>query len=126
MAEVTIKEAASRLGVTEVTIRRRIRSGDVHAHQQSRPQGFTWVVELPDEEEQPVAAVGHAQENGTSSKVEDALQEIIKSKDEMIEVLRHELEGRGREVQELHVLLQQTQAALPAPKENRPWWRRLW
>jgi hypothetical protein len=27
----------------------------------------------------------------------------------------------------LHVLLQQAQAALPAPKEDHPsWWQRLW
>jgi hypothetical protein len=35
-----------------------------------------------------------------------------------------ELEARRREVQELHVLLQTAQA-LPAPRESRPWWRRL-
>ena len=36
-----------------------------------------------------------------------------------------QLESKDKQIGELHVLLQQTQAALPAPKENRPWWR-LW
>ena len=48
-----------------------------------------------------------------------------------MEVLRREmdskdveLEARRREVQELHVLLQQAQAALTAPIENhRSWWQ---
>jgi hypothetical protein len=35
-----------------------------------------------------------------------------------------ELEARRREVQELHVLLQQAQAALSAPvRTQRSWWR---
>ena len=42
---------------------------------------------------------------------------------ETVAILSEELEARRREVQELHVLLQHAQAALPAPKENRPWWR---
>ncbi len=122
MAELTIKQAAVRLGVTEVTIRRHINSGDLHAHQQPRPQGFTWVVELPDHEDQPEPAPAQ-QDDGISTRVEEALHDIIKRQDETLEVLRGEPEARGREVQQLHVLLQQAQAALPAPKENRPWWR---
>jgi hypothetical protein len=44
----------------------------------------------------------------------------------MVSMLQHQLEVREREVQELHVLLQQAQAALPAPRDHRPWWQRLW
>ena len=129
MSEFSIKDAAQHLGVTEVTIRRRIRDGHLHAHQQPRPQGFTWVVELPEEEGQPSSPPGQANDEDEIGglKREDALQDIIKRQDETIEHLRHELEGRGREIQELHVLLQHAQAALPAPKEDRqPWWQRLW
>ena len=31
-----------------------------------------------------------------------------------------------RQLSELHVLLQQTQAALPPARDGRPRWRRLW
>jgi predicted RNase H-like nuclease (RuvC/YqgF family) len=86
------------------------------------------VVELPDEEGQPSSPPGQANDEDEIEglKREDALQGIIKRQDETIEHLRHELEARGREIQELHVLLQQAQATLPAPKDNRPWWHRLW
>jgi uncharacterized membrane protein len=46
---------------------------------------------------------------------------------DQLEAKDKQIEARGREVQELHVLLQQTQAALPVPKEDHhSWWRRLW
>ena len=61
--------------------------------------------------------------------VQDAVQD---DKDKLIEVLQAQVESQGaqleartREVQELHVLLQQTQAALPPARDPRPWWRRL-
>jgi hypothetical protein len=43
-----------------------------------------------------------------------------------LEVADRELEARRREVQELHVLLQQAQAALPAPVGTRQHWWRFW
>ncbi len=49
MALISIKEAAQRLEVAETTVRRRIRNGEVRARQVARPQGFVWMVELPDE-----------------------------------------------------------------------------
>jgi hypothetical protein len=39
--------------------------------------------------------------------------------------MRSQLEAKDKQIEQLHVLLQQAQAALPAPRENRPWWR-LW
>jgi hypothetical protein len=125
LSEFSIKDAAQRLGVTEVTIRRRIRDGHLHAHQQPRPQGFTWVVELPEEEGQPSSPSGQANDEDETEGLnrEDALQGIIKRQDETIEHLRYELEARGREIQELHVLLQQAQAALPTPRDSRSWWQ---
>ncbi len=47
--------------------------------------------------------------------------------EQMVSILQSEVESRRREVQELHVLLQQAQAALPSPRGGRPWsqlWRR--
>jgi predicted site-specific integrase-resolvase len=48
MAKVTIKEAADRLGIVEATVRRRIHRGELQAVQESTPQGFVWMVEVPD------------------------------------------------------------------------------
>jgi hypothetical protein len=128
VATVSIKEAAHLLGVTEVTIRRRIRNGDLQAHQQERPQGFTWMVEVPDD--MPLLASDEV----ATPEFHKALQDIIRRQDETIAQLHEQLqtkdqqlEAKDRQIGELHVLLQQAQAALPAPKEDRQsWWHRLW
>jgi excisionase family DNA binding protein len=48
MALVTIKEAAQRLNLSEDSIRRRIRSGELPSKQTPTRQGFIWMVEIPD------------------------------------------------------------------------------
>ena len=115
MAAVTIQEAARHLGVSQDTIRRRIRKEELQARQTPTPQGFRWVVELEDLEED---RTGGAQvEDGQDVReLVDALRSQLQSQGE-------ELVARRREVQELHVLLQQK--ALPEAG-GRPWWRRLW
>jgi hypothetical protein len=45
---LSIQEASHRLGVTEHTIRRRLRKGELQGEQVPRPQGFTWVVIVDD------------------------------------------------------------------------------
>jgi excisionase family DNA binding protein len=50
MELVTVPEAARRLGVTEDTVKRRLRKGELQGERKERSQGYTWMVELPDEE----------------------------------------------------------------------------
>ena len=45
---------------------------------------------------------------------------------ELVDTLKEELARRNTQMEQLHVLLQQAQAALPVPKENRRSWWRLW
>ena len=45
---LSIQEASHKLGVTEHTIRRRLHKGDLRGEQVPRPQGFTWVVIVDD------------------------------------------------------------------------------
>ena len=122
MASVTIKEAAERLGISEVTIRRRLRTGQLKGYQESPPTG-KWFIEVSDDDFGQ-GGVG-ADEDDDSLELADALRDTIKRQDEVIDLLKRQLETRDREVQELHVLLQQ--AALSAPREDhQSWWRRLW
>jgi excisionase family DNA binding protein len=109
---LTIAEAAQRLRLSEQTVRRRIRSGELQATQMSSPGGFSWVVEVPDDPP-------------TDTPDNQSLRELVDELRARVAAQDAELEARRREVQELHVLLQQAQAALPAPKGGRPWWR-LW
>jgi hypothetical protein len=132
-----MEEAAKRLGVSVATIRRRLHSGELQGFQEPTSQGFKWLVEVP--ESATVGTPSKSKSQTDSKGVSDSVSDLdgdmsgvyttngkVGALKETIAILREELEARRREVQELHVLLQHAQAALPAPKENRSWWRRVW
>ena len=105
---VTIAEAAQILRLSERTIRRRLQVGELTGSRMASPGGYTWLVDVPDE-----APIGES----------DRTEALIARLEAQVEAQAQELEARRREVQQLHVLLQQAQAALPAPRNGRPWWR---
>jgi Tfp pilus assembly protein FimV len=81
--------------------------------------------EAEDREDQSLAelvAAFSARVEGQQELIE-ALQSQIQAQKDQLEAKDKQIEARGREMQELHVLLQQAQAALPAPRDNRSWWR---
>jgi hypothetical protein len=124
MERVSISEAAIRLGVTQDTIRRRIRKGELAASQEPRPQGYVWFVDVP-EEELSAEDPSHPDFKEENSDVQ-LLREMMELLREELKTKDRQLEAREREVQELHVLLQQFQMALPAARDNRSWWHKLW
>ena len=126
MQEVTIAEAARCLGMSIDSIRRRIAKNELKARKVPSPHGEIYLVELPDEAvpAPDPAAIGEKEDNTVA----------IEAMRKTISILETELEARRREVQELHVLLQQAQKQLPPGKtedvkEEVPdkvsWWRRL-
>ncbi|MDD5082250.1 MAG: hypothetical protein PHU08_02630 [Dehalococcoidales bacterium] len=117
MQEIPIVEAAKRLGMSTDSIRRRISRGGLKARKVASPHGEMYLVEIPDDTAAGQASYQHQEQ---TPEVE-TLRKVIT-------VLETELEARRREVQELHVLLQQAQAALPPGRgslPNKSWWRRL-
>jgi excisionase family DNA binding protein len=99
MAEqLSIPEAARRLGVSQDTIRRRIRRGELPAHQQLTAQGYRWLVELPVD-----LLPGPLATEGETASLREEVQQLC----EMVLILREELDARRREVQQLLALLQQ-------------------
>jgi hypothetical protein len=132
MVLVSVIEAARSLGVSEETIKRRIRRGELNGQQQPRPQGYVWMVDIPEEvlastsQHDTTTTHDDDTDHDTSSGEIRRLEEMVKLLQQQLNVYQEELEYRRREVQELHVLLQQAQAALPAPKEDRPSWWRFW
>jgi hypothetical protein len=51
----------------------------------------------------------------------------IEAQQEQLAVKDRQLESKDRQIEQLHVLLQQAQAALPAPKvDQHSWWYKLW
>jgi hypothetical protein len=140
MALLTITEASHQLGVSVHTLKHRLKRGEIEGQQQTTPQGFVWLIEVPDEA--PKADVGTPDGSddvpvdvacGTSADIPNAtlrelhrMEEFIESLKDEVSTLRSQLETKDRQIGELHVLLQQAQAALPPPRDNRPWWRRVW
>jgi excisionase family DNA binding protein len=129
MALVTLVEAAHQLGVSVDTVRRRLQKGELRGHQQPRSQGHIWLVELDEYEE-----INHNSRLADAEQGDQAclaacqadinrLEEMVTMLQNYIQAQSRELEAKNQQIQELHVLLQTTQAVLPAPRGSRPWWK---
>ena len=134
MEPMTMAEAAQRMGVSVATVKRRVRRGELKGHQEPRPQGFTWMVEVPEAHEKSSTRTSTGGSIRTSTGTVDGSSAEVRRLEDMLAFLQNELEAtrqesrqqlenKDQQISELHVLLQQAQAALPAPKEYRPWWR---
>jgi Tfp pilus assembly protein FimV len=147
---VTKVEAARRLGVSIDTIERKLRRGELKAHKQPRPQGFTWMIQVPEEPLQTPGNTGvipsvDTPESTSATNAEvlrlEELAEVLKDEvaqlrrqlqsqtethEKQNEAYQQQLEAKDKQIEQLHVLLQQAPAALPAPRDNRSWWQRLW
>ena len=121
--QVTIAEAARILGVPEKTVRRQVRNGELPGTQTDTPQGFRWMVELPDGEPQQE---NHSESYTTLRELVSVLREELTVRDRQLEAKDQQLEAKDKQIEQLHVLLQQAQAVLPAPRDKRSWWQRLW
>ena len=124
MQEVTIAEAAKCLGMSIDSIRRRIAKEELKARKVPSPHGEIYLVEIPDD---AVPAKAEDEEKEENTVAIEAMRKTIS-------ILETELDARRREVQELHVLLQQAQKQLPPGKTEEvaettsakvSWWRRL-
>jgi hypothetical protein len=132
---VSIGQAVTRLGVSEVTIRRRLRKGELNGHKRQTPQGYVWMVELPDDVSEDSKNKNGSNEEGESlSELVAALRSQVEGQQELVDSLQaqvkaqqEELTAKNKQIEQLHVLLQQAQSALQAPKENQhSWWYKLW
>ncbi len=151
MPKLTIKEAAEQLGISEVSVRRRLKKGDLHGERMATAQGYTWLVVLADAEE---TVTPH--QNGQNEATDHLLVEELRGQDDY---LKHELAERRREhdrdrddwredLHRVHTLMAQqgqtiqalTQRVEQLPAQVRvdehagdtaedasaPWWRRWW
>ena len=106
MERVSISEAAERLGVSEVTIRRRIKKGELAAEKEETKAGFVYRVLLPPIEEM---GSGSQQPHRESAALEAAL-----------DTLRQELERRSEENRRLQELLAREQALVQSLVARMP------
>jgi transposase len=126
MERVSIKEAARRLDVSDLTIRRRLNSGELQGIQEPKGKSHIWWVLMPEEETESEAKNLEQEPEGNSRGEVEALRDLVAVLKGQLDIKDKQLETRAREVQELHVLLQHAQSTLPAPRNNRSWWQRLW
>jgi transposase len=111
-----LRDAASRLGVSERTLRRRIKAGQLVGRQVATPQGYRWLVDIGD-----VALVPASQSKEWRQVVEerDAYRDVIAELLVEMSTIRALLEKS----------LATRQAVNPAPagqpEKRMSWWRRL-
>ena len=135
---VPLRQAAAHFGVSDDTLRRRIKAGSLPARQEETAAGFRWLVEVPEldapqEAPQPTPHTPHADTQGAVGCTAETPQGAahdgngsgeITALRELVAVLREELEARRREVSELHMLLQRAQlvpvAVTVTPQEGGP------
>jgi multidrug efflux pump subunit AcrA (membrane-fusion protein) len=126
---LSIGQAVTRLGVSEVTIRRRLRKGELKGQKRQTPQGYVWLIELPDDIPEDNKNGGDGEGESLAELVAalrsqvEGQQELVDSLQAQVKIQQEELTAKNKQIEQLHVLLQQAQAALPAPRDNRPWWR---
>ncbi len=146
MAEVNVFDAARCLGISVDTVRRRINTGELKARKARQGHNFTWWVDLPDDlvnleaetsrasREEEVPSTQQHRNDASADANTTNVQALLESQAALISTLQaqvqaqqEELAAKNQQISQLHVLLQQAQTALSAPREDhQPWWRRLW
>ena len=119
---VPIKEACEILGLSDDTVRRRIKDGVLPARKETMPSGTRWLIEVPVADEILTQHERAADAPPTHAEVVASLQKVIANLEREREEFAHQLRTREREVAELHVLLQvahKSQALLPPPQDYR-------
>ena len=82
------------------------------------------MIELPDNVAQGSQQPGQV-ESLTSGEIA-AMKALMARMEDQIATQQKQLDVKDSQIRELHILLQQAQAALPSPQSaQRPWWR-LW
>jgi hypothetical protein len=134
-----LKEASQHSGLSPRTLYRYLENGQLKGQKVGAGPGAHWEIDQDSlanflASRQGNGAQGKAnggqrseQGDGTSNDQEH-LRELVAVLKEQVAIKDRQLEAREREVQELHILLQQAQKALPPPVQHslhRGWWRRL-
>ncbi len=118
---VNIADAAGRMGVTPEAVRKRIGRGTIPA---TKRDG-RWYVSMDGVPDASYPAGGPPSSPNTGGQpVLDGVQPVQDARDAHIRTLQSELSIKNRQIEELLIVVRQTQAMLPAPQEeSRSWWR---
>ena len=136
---VSKRDAAAQFGVSVETVERRLRKGELQGQRQARPQGFTWLVEVPDPPDDPghdhvaplletsvITPVVTPSDNPLTDLVQSLHGQITTLQDQL-KVMNQALSSRDNQITELVTVVRQTQAMLPPPPpaQHRGWLAKL-
>ena len=114
MADLTIAEAAKHLGINAETLRTRIRRGHVSAQKDATGQ---WRISVADATATEQREPGQP---GLSEPIEPAHDDDQQTVAALLALIATMQRDHAREVQELHVLLQNAQRLIPATVPDAP------
>jgi len=101
---LSIAQAASHLGISTDTVRRRLKDGSI----EGELKGGRWVITLPADTTEHLSPDG----------------DLVAALQRHIGDLEHALSEKDRQISELHAIL--TRATTPAlPEPARTWWKRI-
>ena len=119
MARLSISQAAHTLGLSQSTIRKRLRSGDLQGQKVKGAGGFNWEVFVADDPTVKGDNVAPFTAESDQGDTDDANHTNNANGGALVEILREELAEKNRQISELHHLLAQTALNAAPP---RPWW----
>jgi len=114
VADLTIAEAAKHLGINAETLRTRIRRGHVSAQKDATGQ---WRISVADATATEQREPGQP---GLSEPIEPAHDDDQQTVAALLALIATMQRDHAREVQELHVLLQNAQRLIPATVPDAP------
>ncbi|MGI8403783.1 MAG: hypothetical protein ACR2OE_03270 [Thermomicrobiales bacterium] len=109
----SVADAAQVFGVSVDTIRRRMKRGELDTRREQTPQGFRWLIRLPDKEEPTPDQITSGLPQMTDTVDHGSI--VIYGpdpRDALIETLQRELDLRNREVARLHDVVGQQAVAI--------------
>ena len=118
MPIVSMQEAVRILGVSDATIRRRIRNGTLKGHKVPELRGEAWRVEVPDAPSEAPSTASASLSSGSSPKEMEVLRSLVTTLERELDSRRQEAQQLHHEVQQLHVLLRQALDLLPSPRRE--------
>jgi predicted site-specific integrase-resolvase len=115
-----LKDAHELTGLSERTLKSYIKQGKLdavlvgsgqHRHWEINPESLETIEKKPPKDE------------SSDDSQQNDLQFLVNAQQHQLQVLEKELEVKNKQIEQLHILLQQAQAALPSPNHSRAWWR---
>ena len=116
--EVHLQKAAMVLGIPPSALRQRIKEGEL----QARQEGKVWYVELPDKEGEIVPLKSHMapiDEKLPTPEEPPVSEPLIETLRKQVEINASMLKIKDRQIQELHMLLQQS----ILQNRRNSWWQ---